>query len=76
MELALRSLGVKTVETKVSEDLLDVLPVLLQRIGVDQDIIQVDNNAVIEHVTEDIVYESLKSSRSISKTFRDDQPLK
>ena len=75
VELALQSLGVKTVETKASKDLLDMLPMLLQRIRVDQDIIEVDDNAVIKHVTEDVVHESLKSSKSIGKIFGDDQPL-
>ena len=76
MELTLRSLGEKAVKSESTENFADMLPVLLRIIGVDEDIVQVDDNRLIEQVLEDVVHETLESSRCVSKTFGDNQPFK
>ena len=70
MEIAFVSSGVKTIFSETSEYLPDMFTMEFRIVGVDEDIIQVDNNTDIEHVREDIVHESLKSGRSICESER------
>ena len=44
-------------------------------VGIDQDVIQIDNDVDVCHIHENVVHESLKSCRSISKAFWLYQPL-
>ena len=76
MELAFIGAGVKSVFPKSSKDFPYVTLMVFRVVRVDEDIVEVDNNTLIEYVPEHIVYKSLKSNRSISKTFKDNQPLK
>ena len=63
MEIAFVSSGVKTIFSETSEYLPDMFAMEFRIVGVDEDIIQVDNNT-------DIVHESLKSGRSIRESKR------
>ena len=72
MEIAFVSSGVKTIFSETLEYLPDMVTMEFWIVGVDEDIIQVDNNTDIEHVGEDIVHESLKSGRSIRESKRHD----
>ena len=72
MEIAFVSSSVKTIFSETSEYLPDMFAMEFQIVGVDEDIIQVDNNTDIEHVGEDIVHESLKSGWSIRESERHD----
>ena len=54
----------------------DVSFVLGKVIGIDQYVIQIDNDINVYHIHEDVVHEPLKSCRSVSKAFRHYQPLK
>ena len=44
-------------------------------IGIDQDVIQIDNDIDVYHICENVIHELLKSCRSISKAFWHYQPL-
>ena len=70
MEIAFVSSGIETIFSEMPEYLLDMFTMEFQIVGVDEDIIQVDNNSDIKHVGEDIVHKSLKSGRSIGKSKR------
>ena len=45
-------------------------------VGIDEDVIQVDDDYDIDHIHEDVIHKSLKSCWCISKPFRHYQPLK
>ena len=50
--------------------------VFFQGVGVDQDVVQINEDAYIQEIQEDVVHEVLKSSRSIGKSKRHDTPIK
>ena len=50
--------------------------VLFHVVGVDEDVIQVDKDAYIEHVGEDVIHEVLKSCWCISQTEGHNTPFK
>ena len=72
MEIAFVSSGIETIFSETSEYLPDMFAMEFWIVGVDEDIIQVDNNTDIEHVREDIVHKSLKSGQSIGESKRHD----
>jgi hypothetical protein len=55
---------------------MDVFPVLRQVIGINQDVVEVDNDANSKHITENVIHETLKNHGTIGKTKRHDLPLK
>jgi len=75
VELALVSLGIETVLVEAVEDFLDVCQMLFWVVGVDEDVIQVDNYRDINHIGEDVIHEPLESSWGIGEPFGHDQPL-
>ncbi len=60
MELTFLRFSVKMVIKKTSEYFTDMFNMLLEGTREDEDIIQVDEHKLVEHVSENIVYESLK----------------
>ena len=66
VEIALISAGIQVVFSEASEDLTDTSAVLFHVVQVDKDIIQIDKDAYIEHVGEDVIHEALKSCWCIS----------
>src|ERR1700733_9342642 len=63
--------------TETAEHLADMSAVLQKiAIQINQDVIEIDDKGDIQHVTENVVHESLKCRRCISETLRDDQPFK
>ena len=63
MEISFVSSGIETIFSETPE---------FRIVGVDENIIQVDNNTDIKHVGEDIVHKSLKSGWSIGESERHD----
>ena len=55
---------------------MDMLMVLFHVVRVDEDIIQIDEDAYIEHVGEDVIHEVLKSCQCISQTEEHNTPFK
>ena len=54
----------------------DMLFVLGEVVGIDQYVVQIDNDVNVHHIGEDVIHEPLKSCRSVSKAFQHYQPLK
>ena len=76
MKLSFICVGKKAVSTESAEYFLDMSFVLGKVIGIDQYVVQIDNDIDVHHIHEDVVHKPLKSCRSISKAFWHYQPLK
>ena len=75
MELTLVSLSIELVSTESGKDFPDVGQVLLQIVGVCQDIIQVYYYGDINHVGEDVIHEPLETCWGIGEPLGHHQPL-
>jgi hypothetical protein len=53
-----------------------MFPVLRRVVGIDQDVVDIDNNANIKHIAENIIHETLKNHGTVGKTERHDLALK
>lgn len=62
--------SIKFIFLKLLENFTDIFAVLSRIVKIDQNVIEVNDNGNIDHIREDIVYETLKSCRSISKAKR------
>ena len=69
-------MGEKAVSVESAEYFPDVSFVLRKVIGIDQYVVQIDNDINVYHIGKDVVHEPLKSCRSVSKAFRHYQSLK
>ena len=49
--------------------------VLHEVVRIDKDVVQIDYDVDVYHICGDVIHESLKSCRSISKAFQHYQPL-
>src|SRR5882672_723591 len=75
MELAFVCTGKKSISAELSEYFLNMSFVLGNVVGIDEDVIQVDDDYDVDHIREDVIHKSLKSCWCISKPFRHYQPL-
>ncbi|ESK80622.1 hypothetical protein Moror_9181, partial [Moniliophthora roreri MCA 2997] len=57
------------------EDFLNMLLVIIHVLGIDKNVVEVDNNTDVQEISEDGIDEALESSRSVGKSLRDDIPL-
>jgi len=57
------------------QDASDVDPMIFQRVGEDEDVIEVDHYEDISHVSENMVHKRLKRSGCIGESHRHDQEL-
>jgi hypothetical protein len=76
VELAFVSSGEQLVFSESPEYFSDMLTMLRWAIGVDEDVVQVDEDANIEEVAKNVVHETLKRGRRIGETFGHYQPFK
>ena len=77
VKLTFSGICVEAVFLEPAEDFFfDVLFVLRHVVGVDDDVVEVDDDTDIEEVTEDVVHETLKGCRGIEKSKRHHQPFK
>ena len=76
MKFAFICTGEKAVSVESAEYFPDVLFVLRKVVGIDQYVVQVDDDIDVHHIGEDVIHEPLKSCGSISKAFQHYQPLK
>ncbi len=70
MEFAFLQFGVQLVFDETVEHGSDLVNVLLQSLGVNDDIIDVDYDKSVEHIPEDIVDKGLKSRWTIGQAER------
>ena len=68
MEFTLIRTSVEAVFAESSENLSDVVGVLVDVFGVDEDVVEIDDDADVKEIVEDVVHEPLKRSRSIGET--------
>lgn len=68
MKLTLLSLDENFILQKSLKDQKDVLGVFLNVAGENQDVIQVNKNELIEHVSENIIYEGLEYCRGVGES--------
>ena len=76
MEGTLVSMGVKSVLSESSEHLSDMFLVVINIIGVDQNVVQINENAYIQEIGENVIHKTLKSGRGVGKSERHNAPLK
>ncbi|KXN87128.1 hypothetical protein AN958_09171 [Leucoagaricus sp. SymC.cos] len=58
------------------ENLANMFAVFSGVVRVDEDVVQIDRNADIKEVAEDVIHEMLESGRCVSKTEGHNQPFK
>ena len=75
MELALLCFYKQLVLQKASENLSDVEHMFFGGAGEDEDVIEVDKDEPVHHVTENIINQSLEHSRGVGKAKWHDQIL-
>ena len=75
MELTLVSPCIEPVSMESGKDFPDMGQVLLQTVGVYQDIIQVYNYGDVNHVGEDVIHEPLETRWGIGEPLGHHQPL-
>ena len=75
MKFAFICTGEKAVSAKSPQHFPDMAFMLCEVVRIDQDVIQIDNDIDVYHIRENVVHESSKSCRSVSKAFRHYQPL-
>ena len=75
VELTLVSAGVEAIFSESSEHFLNVLPVVREVVGVNEDIVEIDDYGDINHIGEYVVHESLERGGSVGETFGDNQPF-
>ena len=69
-------MGGKAISAESAEHFPDVSFVLRKITGIDQYVIQIDNDINVYHIHEDVIHELLKSCGCVSKAFQNYQPLK
>ena len=68
MEVALFNISVKVSLFQAFQDFSDVFDVIFIRVGIDEDIINVDYNKVIKDIYHDAVNEALIRARAVAET--------
>jgi len=76
VELAFVCMGKKSISVESLEYFLNMSFMLRNVVGIDEDVVQVDDDYDVNQIHEDVVHESLKSCWCISKPFMHYQPLK
>ena len=76
VELALFCFSEKVIGSETTENFADMLWVIVGVVGVNENVIKVGDNIDVEHVTEDVVDEALKSGRSVGESERHYKPFK
>ena len=75
MKFAFICTGEKAIRVESAEYFPDMLFMLGKVVGIDQYVVQINNDINVYHICEDVIHELLKSCRSISKAFWHYQPL-
>ena len=68
-------MDIESIFVEPSKNFFNVLLVVREVIGVDENIIEVDDNRDVNHIREGVIHEILEHGRSIGETFGDDQPF-
>ena len=74
-ELAFLDLGIKIVGAEAAQYLSYMVVVIGRVIGVDEDVVQVDHDADIQEILEDVIHELLEGGRCIGEAVMHDVEL-
>ena len=69
-------MGIQTIFKEMAEDLTDMFLMIRRVIGINEDVVQVDDHTNIQEITEDVVHEMLENCRSIGKSEGHNEPFK
>ena len=61
---------------EVAEDLTDMFLMICWVVGINEDVVQVNDHANIQEITEDVIHEMLESCESIGKSEGHNEPFK
>jgi len=75
VEFAFVCTGKKSISVESVKYFLNMEFMLGNIVGIDEDVVQIYDDYDINHICENVVHKSLKSSGCISKPFRHYQPL-
>ena len=70
MKLTFIHASIESVFPEVSENLTDMFLVLGGVVGIDENVVKVDDDGNVNHIGKDVIHKTLESSRSVSKTKR------
>jgi len=76
VELAFACLGEKPYFVQSAEYFLDLAFMGSKVVGIDQDIVKIDDNAYIDHVGKSVVHEPLEGGWRVGKSLWNYQPFK
>ena len=60
----------------MAEDLADMFLMICRVVGINEDVVEVDDHTHIQEITEDVIHEMLESCRSIGKSEWHNKPFK
>src|SRR5882724_2976093 len=75
MEFTFVCSGKKSVSTESAKYFLDMFLMLSNIVGINEDVVQIDDNTNVDHIHENVIHKSLEGCGGISKPFRHYQPL-
>jgi hypothetical protein len=75
MKLALVETGIKSVFPEAAEYFPDVLLVFGEGVGVDEDVVEINDHEFIDEVGENVVHKTLESGGSVRQTKGDHEPF-
>ena len=75
MEETFLGFRIKSVFPEATEDFPDMLLMISDVIGVDENVVEIDDHTNIEHVGKDVVHKMLECGRGVGETFRNDEPF-
>ena len=67
VEFALLRLNIKSVLQQSLQNLSNVNPVLLHRLGEDQDVVEVNENGMVQHVPENVIDQGLEDRGGVGE---------
>ena len=75
MEFTFFGFGIETMFTESTEYFSDVLLMGREVMGIDEDVVQIYDNAYIQHIRKHAIDKALECCWGISETFRHHQPF-
>jgi hypothetical protein len=76
MEFTFLHFRIKLVFAESAENSFEVFPMFFRSVGIDEDVVDVDEDRDVKEVRKYVVHETLKGCGSIHQTERHDNPFK
>ena len=75
MEFTFIGTSVQSVLSELAENFFNVFPITVRVVGEDEDVVEVDNDADVQEVLENVVHEPLKCGRGVGESERHHEPF-